>query len=821
MASCVFVVVLIFTLRLSEAAQDFTPVSACPPDADSWKSEASKKNCRGDTPDYLCAAIENEPGNLGEICTKYGLTPAKKCAVLNQQTKNLDSVDCKAPSGCPKDPYNPSELWKHKICYRDFYGTTPTIAVTIETTAKPLLDSPLSDEGGSGTGAVVAVIVVLLIICIAVVVLVVLYKRHQGFRQRMQPHIEVVTNLFGRCPPQQENDVEKQPDEEIEEGQKLLKDSKKKKEEGPEYAYVVKKNKRKDVDKKNGENETIHWDEEKKISKLRQLLRYPIHILKQELDVRDLKEKIVIFSKSMKAHFTVPLISSLQSVQSSNDYSRLDMTVVFTLLQNFCENIKPPRKGWGYEPPSEEITTGADIERIRLMWNKFCDGDLQFPQLDDVYNRMKDKYGTEAVLGDDSVQKHGEEEGFEELKEKITSNRLNPDCEVENGIIITDNITSAITLLQTRKVVILRGAIGCGKTSALKAIQNHYKAEGFKVVWDEESEHETWKMFTEKSIVLCDNLFGRFGCHTFSKQDILKIENCLESIENEPNGNTKVVVGIHQHVFEEVKKTCPLNFLLNRNSTVDMDKLSTAEKLLIFKMQQKEGHCKADPECWFGKIEFPSVFTKLSQSPGNVGSPFLSLMYCHHHELFSEDEFTKNPVQSLMKHFQKMRKDSQTNYLCLVYLMVVQSHALDEELQSWAGLIETNVTKDALNNLCKQKFGYIQKESKNARLIHDVLTIVLFKCTAELKEDFLPVVQQSHKTVLLELMRPPDDIHCEFYTSLAKVKKNEDFREVGKVLLHRLAHDWTKNWEHPLQSTAIFKEKSEKYFKKLKSMEKK
>ena len=47
-----------------------------------------------------------------------------------------------------------------------------------------------SDESGSGTGAVVAVIVVLLIICIAVVVLVVLYKRHQGFRKRMQPHIE-------------------------------------------------------------------------------------------------------------------------------------------------------------------------------------------------------------------------------------------------------------------------------------------------------------------------------------------------------------------------------------------------------------------------------------------------------------------------------------------------------------------------------------------------------------------------------------------------------------------------------------------------------
>lgn len=48
-----------------------------------------------------------------------------------------------------------------------------------------------SDEGGSGTGAVVAVILVLLIICIAVVVAVVFYKRNQfGFKDRMHPHIE-------------------------------------------------------------------------------------------------------------------------------------------------------------------------------------------------------------------------------------------------------------------------------------------------------------------------------------------------------------------------------------------------------------------------------------------------------------------------------------------------------------------------------------------------------------------------------------------------------------------------------------------------------
>ena len=398
-----------------------------------------------------------------------------------------------------------------------------------------------------------------------------------------------------------------------------------------------------------------------------------------------------------------------------------------------------------------------------------------------------------------------------------SGNRLKPDCLEENGIIITDNITAAITSLQSRNIVILRGAIGCGKTFAIKAIQNRYKGKGFKAVWDEESEPKTlknWKSFPEKTIVFCDNLFGRYGCHTFSKQDILSIENCLESIENESTGNTKVVVGIHQHVFEEIKKTCTLNFLQNKNATVDMDKLSRAETLLIFKMQKKEGHCKVDPECWFGKIEFSSVLTKLSQSPGLVGSPFLSLMYCHHHELFSEDEFTKNPVQSLMKHFQKMRKDSYTDYSCLVYLMVVQNHALDKEIPVWAGYIDAYITKDALNNLCKKTFRYIQKKSKNASLIHDVLTIVLFKCAAEFKEEFLPVLRNCTERVLLEFMRPYGDSNCEFYTSLAKVRKNEEFRENAKVLVYRLAHHWTKNWEHPLQSTAIFREKAEEYMSK-------
>lgn len=146
----------------------------------------------------------------------------------------------------------------------------------------------------------------------------------------------------------------------------------------------------------------------------------------RELSVNDLKEKMVIHSKSIEQYFSDPLIKELQSVKSPGDYSRLDISSVFTLLWNFCEGIQPPSRGWDYEPLDDETHTGADIERIRSMWNKYCDDDFEFKHLDEAYHRMKQKYGTVAVYGDDGVSKSPLEdqekaEGFETVKLKIQS----------------------------------------------------------------------------------------------------------------------------------------------------------------------------------------------------------------------------------------------------------------------------------------------------------------------------------------------------------------------------------------------------------------
>ncbi|XP_062594885.1 uncharacterized protein LOC134256241 [Saccostrea cucullata] len=290
------------------------------------------------------------------------------------------------------------------------------------------------------------------------------------------------------------------------------------------------------------------------------------------------------------------------------------MSLVFVLLRNFCVNIKPPTRGWGYEPPEDEKTVGADIERIRFMWNRYCDNNYEFKYLDGVFDRMKNKYGTLAVQNDLL-------EGFLGVEEKIQSIKLNPDCCVEKGVVVTGGIKAAFQLLEMGNVVICKGAIGCGKTHALKAIENKYIEKGWKVRWMEENLLPLEKNMEDETILICDNLFGSFACNTFLPRRISSFENLLESM-CEKSRHTKVAVGIHQHVFDEIIRIHHLKLLQNKNITVDLDKLTKSEMLLILKEQQKEGHCKTDPNCWFKYVDLTLVIDKLRENPGILEARF-------------------------------------------------------------------------------------------------------------------------------------------------------------------------------------------------------
>lgn len=70
------------TCTFTLGAQNFVSVTNCPKDSNEWESRSNMKNCDGDTPNYLCAAIENKLGRYGEICTAGGWIPVSKYIFL-------------------------------------------------------------------------------------------------------------------------------------------------------------------------------------------------------------------------------------------------------------------------------------------------------------------------------------------------------------------------------------------------------------------------------------------------------------------------------------------------------------------------------------------------------------------------------------------------------------------------------------------------------------------------------------------------------------------------------------------------------------------
>lgn len=50
------------------------------------------------------------------------------------------------------------------------------------------------------------------------------------------------------------------------------------------------------------------------------------------------------------------------------DYSKFDVTLLYTLIRNLCPGLEPTR-GWGNEPVPKDTQIGDDIERLRSFRN--------------------------------------------------------------------------------------------------------------------------------------------------------------------------------------------------------------------------------------------------------------------------------------------------------------------------------------------------------------------------------------------------------------------------------------------------------------------
>ena len=101
------------------------------------------------------------------------------------------------------------------------------------------------------------------------------------------------------------------------------------------------------------------------IDELTQILRDLLH---NEFSPSQINNKVVQINYLSKLRPEQVVVINNANTQGYQDF---DITLLYTLLRNVCQNITAPSQGWGVStmPSPNEVTVGDDIERIRLIRN--------------------------------------------------------------------------------------------------------------------------------------------------------------------------------------------------------------------------------------------------------------------------------------------------------------------------------------------------------------------------------------------------------------------------------------------------------------------
>lgn len=88
---------------------------------------------------------------------------------------------------------------------------------------------------------------------------------------------------------------------------------------------------------------------------------------------KHIRYQMFMHSESLKQHFKENFDTIMNP--SSIVWTQFDLDTVYTLLSNFC-GIPCPDRGWGYTPTDDDVSLGADIERIRILVNEYLENKM-------------------------------------------------------------------------------------------------------------------------------------------------------------------------------------------------------------------------------------------------------------------------------------------------------------------------------------------------------------------------------------------------------------------------------------------------------------
>lgn len=380
---------------------------------------------------------------------------------------------------------------------------------------------------------------------------------------------------------------------------------------------------------------------------------------------------------------------------------------------------------------------------------------------------------------------------------------MNPECQEENGVVLTKALKEVLNILELKNCVVVKGAVGTGKSTCLKYVGDLYQRNQWEVKQIDGSITRSHLCVDGKrKLLCCGNLFGVYNRGNFAQTDeIIKV---LDSIEQEGNQELKVVLALHDHVYEELLKSHAIKVFQNKRAMVDFNQSSDAELLLIFNDQRKHGHCANNPKCWFRNVGFESIQDNLKENPGKVGNPILTLLYSNLHDTFAQKKDTQDIVKKLSTIFQNMLENNPELFHVLLYVMFVETHSLDKNMEEWASKLGGLNSSTVEQNVCHlDAFLFVQPDGRRIKIKHELLSFAIFKCCASSKRYLPLLLQHCQFQMIEEIIRPFSTTNqSEFCVILEK--------EMYPVLNSRIIIEglFKHLKEHPLSmETSLFRHK--------------
>lgn len=93
-------------------------------------------------------------------------------------------------------------------------------------------------------------------------------------------------------------------------------------------------------------------------------------VLKKTFAPYALSHNVKVFITNLRNPCSSPFNNEQINLIYKQNYSDFDITLLYVILRNIC-NFKPHSKQWGNDPDPGERSLSANIERIRLIRNKY------------------------------------------------------------------------------------------------------------------------------------------------------------------------------------------------------------------------------------------------------------------------------------------------------------------------------------------------------------------------------------------------------------------------------------------------------------------